>query len=309
MEDVNALLRKLAKSTEGVISASIVEDGVSAAEYTGCVDTGSYIMNAALSGSLYGGVPNNKVTGFCGESATGKSMFALAVVRSFLESDPEASVVYYDSEAAVTKAMMTARGIDTRRVLVVEPSTIQEFRTHAVKFLDAYNEMKDTAKTPMMFVLDSLGMLSTTKEMADTAEGKETRDMTKAQVIRATFRVLTLKLAKAGIPLILTQHVYAKIGCLSEDSYISLVDGTFKSIKDVKRGDMVITLNGSKEIENKFEYEVDEIVELTMEDGSVIRATPEHKFLTARGWIAAEDLIEGEDISSLFDESQKSMVA
>ena len=57
-------------------------------------------------------------------------------------------------------------------------------------------------------ILDSLGMLSSTKEMNDTAEGKDTRDMTRAQVTKATFRVLTLKLGKAGIPLIMTNHTY-----------------------------------------------------------------------------------------------------
>jgi len=65
---------------------------------------------------------------------------------------------------------------------------------------------------PVLMVLDSLGMLSTEKEMSDTAEGKTTRDMTRAQVIKATFRVLTLKLGKAGIPLIMTNHTYQIIG-------------------------------------------------------------------------------------------------
>ena len=61
-------------------------------------------------------------------------------------------------------------------------------------------------------VLDSLGQLSSTKEIEDTAEGKETRDMTKAQVLKAAFRVLSLKLAKAGVPLLVTNHVYAVVG-------------------------------------------------------------------------------------------------
>jgi hypothetical protein len=64
----------------------------------------------------------------------------------------------------------------------------------------------------MLMVLDSLGQLSTTKEVEDTAEGKETRDMTKAQLIKATFRVLNLKLAKVNVPMIITNHVYDVIG-------------------------------------------------------------------------------------------------
>jgi RecA/RadA recombinase len=61
-------------------------------------------------------------------------------------------------------------------------------------------------------ILDSLGMLSTRKEMTDSAEGKDVRDMTKAQQTKATFRVLTLKLGKARIPMLLTNHTYQVIG-------------------------------------------------------------------------------------------------
>jgi len=61
-------------------------------------------------------------------------------------------------------------------------------------------------------VLDSLGNLSTTKELEDTAAGAETRDMTRAQIIKACFRVLTLKLGRANVPLIVTNHTYDVIG-------------------------------------------------------------------------------------------------
>ena len=174
------------------------------------MDTGSYILNALLSGSLYGGIPNNKITAFAGESATGKTFFVLGVLKHFLDDNPTGGVVFYDTEAAVTKGMMEERGIDTKRVIIAEPDTIQKFRTHALRVIEAYESQKDSP--PMMFVLDSLGLLSTTKEMEDTAEGKETRDMTKAQVIKATFRVLTLKLAKIKVPMLVTNHVYDVVG-------------------------------------------------------------------------------------------------
>ena len=201
------------KDEDTVIEA----DGTGSAEYTGSIDTGSYILNAALSGSLNGGVPNNKVTAFAGESATGKTFFVLGVIQNFLKNNPDAGVVYYDTEAAVTKEMMESRGIDTKRVILAEPDTIQNFRTHALNVIDNYSKQPVDRRPPMMFVLDSLGLLSTTKEMEDTADGKETRDMTKAQVIKATFRVLTLKLAKVKIPMLVTNHVYDVVG-----SYVPL---------------------------------------------------------------------------------------
>ena len=175
---------------------SIAADGTGSAEFGGFIDTGSYMLNAVVSGSIWGGVPDNKVTAFAGESATGKTFFVLGIVKSFLEQFPDGGVVYYDTEAAVTKGMMEDRGIDTSRVITSEPDTIQKFKTHALKMLEAYEKQPEDKRPRMMFVLDSLGLLSTTKEMEDSLEGKETRDMTKAQMIKAAFRVLTLKLAR-----------------------------------------------------------------------------------------------------------------
>ncbi len=191
---------------------SIAADGQSAGEYSGTIPTGSYMLNALLSGSLYGGVPNNKVTAFAGESATGKTFFVLGIVKTFLDSDPNAGVMFYDTEAAITKKMMEDRGIDTSRVIISEPQTIQEFRHHALKSIELFQQTPEDKRPPFMFVLDSLGLLSTTKELEDIGEGKETRDMTKAQVIKAAFRVLTLKLAKAKIPMLVTNHVYELVG-------------------------------------------------------------------------------------------------
>ena len=204
-------LRELIKELKDE-DTSLAADGTGSAEFGGFIDTGSYALNAVLSGSLFGGVPDNKVTAFAGESATGKTYFVLGVVKSFLEKHTNGAVVYYDTEAAVTKQMMDERGIDTKRVIIAEPDTIQKFKTHALKLLDAYDQKPEKDRPPMMFVLDSLGMLSTSKEMEDSLEGKDTRDMTKAQIIKAAFRVLTLKLAKVKIPLLVTNHVYELVG-------------------------------------------------------------------------------------------------
>ena len=105
-------------------NTTIAEDGLSSSQFSGCIDTGSYILNAALSGSLYGGVPNNKITAFAGESATGKTFFVLGVVKRFLDDNPTGAVFYFDTEAAVTKEMMSTRGIDTKRVIISEPENV-----------------------------------------------------------------------------------------------------------------------------------------------------------------------------------------
>jgi len=226
--------------------ASIVDDGISGSDVTGFVDTGSFIFNALLSGSIYGGIPDNKIIALAGESATGKTYFALGVVRKFLSDNPDAVVLYFDSEQAVTSDMIRDRGIDPKRVAVMPVSTVEEFRHQAISIVDKYTELSE--KKPMMIVLDSLGMLSTEKEMNDTAEGKTTRDMTRAQVIKATFRVLTLKLGAAGIPMIMTNHTYDQVGSMFPTKQMSGGAGLkyaastiiFLSKKKVKEGTDVI---------------------------------------------------------------------
>lgn len=190
--------------------AGIAEEGIDAGDVTGYIGTGSYSLNALLSGSIFGGLPNNKVTALAGEPSTGKTFYAINIVRQFLRDNPKGFVFYFESESAISKQMLQDRGIDVKRIAIVPVATIQEFRTQAVKMLDKYIE--NTDNPPMMFVLDSLGNLSTEKEIQDIADGKDTRDMTRAQLIRGAFRVLTLKLGKAKVPLIVTNHVYDVVG-------------------------------------------------------------------------------------------------
>jgi len=192
--------------------AGLVSDGVAAGDTSGFIDTGSYIFNALVSGSIYGGVPSNKITAIAGESSTGKTFFCLGIVQHFLDSNPDAGVIYFESESAISKQMIEDRGIDSQRMMIVPVTTVQEFRTQAIKILDKYLEQKPEQRQPMMFVLDSLGMLSTSKEIEDSEAGKETRDMTRAQVVKSIFRVLTLKLGKADVPLLVTNHTYDVVG-------------------------------------------------------------------------------------------------
>ena len=176
------------------------------------VDTGSYIFNGLVSGSIYGGVSGNKITAIAGESSTGKTFFSLAVVKNFLDSNPDGYCLYFDTEAAVNKPLLESRGIDLNRVVVVNVVTIEEFRGKALKAVDKYIKMPIEDRKPCMFVLDSLGMLSTEKEITDALNDKQVRDMTKSQLVKGAFRMLTLKLGQANIPLIVTNHTYDVIG-------------------------------------------------------------------------------------------------
>ena len=176
------------------------------------VDTGSFIFNGLVSGSIFGGVSSNKITAIAGESSTGKTFFSLAVVKNFLDSNPDGYCLYFDTEAAVNKPLLESRGIDLSRLVVINLVTIEEFRSKALKAVDKYLQMSEEDRKPCMFVLDSLGMLSTEKEITDALNEKLVRDMTKSQLVKGAFRMLTLKLGQANIPLIVTNHTYDVIG-------------------------------------------------------------------------------------------------
>ena len=206
-------LKDIAKQA-GNEYASLVADGVEAGDVDSFIDTGSYIFNALLSGSIHGGLPSNKITAIAGESATGKTFFVMGMCKNFLDANPDAGVIYFESESAITKQMVIDRGIDPKRMVMFPVTTVQEFRTQALKVLDKYLEQNEADRKPILLCLDSLGMLSTTKEVEDTADGKETRDMTRAQVLKAAFRVLTLKLGRAKVPMVVTNHTYDVVGSM-----------------------------------------------------------------------------------------------
>jgi len=176
------------------------------------IDTGSYIFNGLVSGSIFGGVSSNRITAIAGESSTGKTFFSLAVVKNFLDTNPDGYCLYFDTEAAVNKGLLESRGIDLKRLIVVNVVTIEEFRSKALRAVDIYQKTPEEDRKPCMFVLDSLGMLSTEKEIRDALDDKQVRDMTKSQLVKGAFRMLTLKLGQTNIPLIVTNHTYDVIG-------------------------------------------------------------------------------------------------
>ena len=209
------LFDKLIKISENKYATKVSE--ANEADITSFIDTGSYTLNALFSGSIYGGIPSNKVSALAGDPATGKTFFALQMAKQFLLDNPKGAVFYFESEQAVTTDLLDSRNIDKERFYILPVSTIQEFRTQAVKILETYMEEDESKRQPILFILDSLGMLSTTKEIEDMVAGKDTRDMTKAQLVKGTFRVLTLKLGRAKVALLVVNHVYNVIG-----SYVPL---------------------------------------------------------------------------------------
>ena len=211
---VNSLVKQLIKESSNDM-ASVVSAGI-LGDCSTFVDTGSYSLNALLSGSLYGGVPSNKITCLAGQEAVGKTFFALSIAKNFLDINKDGIILYFESEGALTTEMITDRGLDPERFIVFPVATVEEFRTQCINVINGVP--KDHK---VMIFLDSLGNLSTTKEMEDSASGSDKRDMTRAPVVRGTFRTLAIKLASKNIPLIITNHTYDKVGSMFPSKEIS----------------------------------------------------------------------------------------
>lgn len=190
--------------------AALLSEGTNTGELTGFVDTGSYIVNAVLSGSLYGGIPENKVTIIAGESTTGKTFFCISVAQAFMAKHPDGIVAYFDTESAVTRSMFKSRGVDPDRVIIYEPVTIQEMKHKAWALLSSIE--KKGNPVPLMIFIDSVGNLSTEKEIKDVSEASNIKDMTRAAEMKAMIRTVGLKAAKLRIPIIMTNHLYANVG-------------------------------------------------------------------------------------------------
>ena len=124
----------------------------------------------------------NKITAFAGESATGKTFFVLGIVKQFLSDNPDGGVLYFESESAITKDMIEKRVLILLVWSCYQLHQYKNFAHQSTKILDKY--LADQERKPMMICLDSLGMLSTSKELTDIADGKETKDMTRAALVK-----------------------------------------------------------------------------------------------------------------------------
>jgi len=169
------------------------------------IDTGCMALNAIISGSLHGGVPSGRITGFSGPTSCGKTY----IINKILANAQKAGryVVVFDTENAVDDKGATNMGLDTSKLKYCPVETVEQCRNQISQFLDSVLEKK--LKGQFIISIDSLGNLVSTKEMNDVAAGKEAADMgSRAKGLKSMLRVLTHKAAKADVPILFSNHVY-----------------------------------------------------------------------------------------------------
>tara|TARA_A100001518_G_C1212064_1_gene54632 strand:- start:129 stop:1340 length:1212 start_codon:yes stop_codon:yes gene_type:complete len=172
------------------------------------IPTGNYHLNACLTGSLFGGYPNNRAVALAGPSGTGKTYLALNAIKQAQQQGY--SIVFYDSENAVDKDLVEKFGIDATKFRYEPCNTVQEFRSSVTAITDVLIEQKKKGvELPkIMIVLDSAGNLATQKEIDDAKSGSSKADMTRAKLLKSTFRILMTKFGICKIPFLFTNHTY-----------------------------------------------------------------------------------------------------
>jgi RecA/RadA recombinase len=169
------------------------------------------MLNVALSGKLNGGLTSG-LTVLAGPSKHFKTSFALKIAAAYLKSDPEAVMLFYDSEFGSPQSYFDAFGIDTSRVLHTPITNVEELKFDLISQLEA---MEKTDK--VIIVIDSIGNLASKKELEDAINEKSVADMSRAKALKGLFRMSTPYLTMKNIPLLAINHTYKEIGLFPKD--------------------------------------------------------------------------------------------
>jgi len=176
------------------------------------ISTGNYVLNAQLSGSLFGGIPNTRSVALSGESGVGKSFLCLNIAREAQKMGYY--IIYCDSEAAIDEDIVRKFGIDPEKVRYQPVNTIKSLKNICANLHAQLKEKKEKGYDlpKIMVIVDSIGNLATDKERNDALSGSDKKDMTRAGDIRSMFRIITTDLAELKIPLVFTNHSYTSVG-------------------------------------------------------------------------------------------------
>lgn len=170
------------------------------------IDTGSYILNACISGSLLKGVPAGRCTVLAGDPGTGKTFLAISVCRNAQKKGY--TPIYLDSESAIDLDQVSKLGADPNNFIIKQVTTVSEVSTFIARTCKSILDMPEEERPKVIFVLDSLGNLTSDKELNDTIDGNDKRDMTRAQAVKALFRTNATALGKIQAPFIVNAHIY-----------------------------------------------------------------------------------------------------
>lgn len=308
----NKLLDKLMK-VGSIKNADILSDS-SFFVMKDSIPTELPILNIAFSGSIDGGlIPG--LTIVAGQSKSYKTLLSLYCMKAYFNKYPDSIALLYDSEFGITPDYLAMYGIDSSRIIHIPIEHIEQLKFDIVK------RLSEVVRGDKVFVMiDSIGSLSSKKEVEDAENEKSVADMTRAKAIRSLLRIITPHLTMKDIPCLAINHTYQTQemfsktvvggGCLEAGTKILLESGTYKNVEDFEVGDSVQTLQGPKEVTEVWNPDTlidgePQCYEVFFEDGTSVVCSDKHKFLIQNNdvedpiWVAAENLVVGSNAITL----------
>lgn len=282
------------------------------------IPTGSYILNACVSGDLFKGIPSGRVSILAGESSAGKTFLACSICREAQMKGRK--VIYMDSEASITSDFVRRLGcrVDGDNFMIKQVNTVTEANTFILNVCNAIIEAKANGDDvdDVIMVLDSIGNLTSDKEKSDAEEGKNTADFTRVKELKKMFRLITVPLAKADIPMIAVNHTYTQIGayvptqsmgggCLAPEEKICTKNGV-KRMDEIVVGDEVLSYDNDYHTVSKVWGFEKPVFEVELENGEKVICSENHRFLvnadnpeSEDSWKTISELTEGDEIFSV----------
>jgi RecA/RadA recombinase len=227
------------------------------------IDTGSYALNAIISGSCYKGVPVGRVVGLTGPSGCGKTLMATKIIGNHLNKDPENFAVVFDSEIALDKQTAEQLGADPARIKHYPVNTVKETRNQILKALNAIEDAGLQGK--FIIVLDSLGNLASDKEVTDAESDKFAADMgLRAKDIKSMLRVITMPAARSKTTVLFTNHTYDDPAAM----YPSAIQNQSGGKGPIYLASLLIQL-GFKREKNEKDFEEERIIAIAKKVGGI----------------------------------------
>ncbi len=191
------------------------------------IDTGNYALNMMISGDFFKGVPLSKVTVFAGESGSGKSYVVSGNLVKYSQQNGILPIIL-DSEYALDEQWLQALGVDTDPTKLVRwpVSLVDDCATIVTEFIKQYTDefagvpFEDRQK--VLFIIDSLGMLSTPTEVDQFNKGEMKGDMgRKAKQLKALVTQCLKLFGPHNVGLVATNHTYKSQDMFNPDDVIS----------------------------------------------------------------------------------------
>lgn len=226
-------------------------------------DTGSYALNAIVSGSCFRGVQNGRVIVFCGPSGCGKTLLTMKIVGNHLKKSEDNFAVVFDSEIAVDAQTAMNLGADPSRIRHYPVKTVNEARNQVLKLLSNLADLGLQKKC--MIVIDSLGMLSGTKETSDAEKDKDAADMgLRAKELKGLLRIITWPAAISKTTVLCTNHVYVD----PAEMFPSAVNHQSGGEGPIYAASLVVQLGFLRE-KNEKDFESEEIIAIAKKVGGI----------------------------------------